>query len=71
MPDLLHQYFGEASKFGGKTVMNEMPMAASSLINDTTSITLDLEPGKTYLIRMVSVSALHAHKVSFEDHGEL
>jgi iron transport multicopper oxidase len=71
MPDLLHQYFGEASDFGGKTVMNQMPMAVSTLINDTTSITLDMEPGKTYLVRMVSVAALFPHKVSFEDHGEL
>lgn len=70
MPDMLHQYFGEASDFGGKTVM-DMPTAPSSLINDTTSITLDMEPGKTYLVRMVSVAALFAHKVSFEDHGEL
>jgi hypothetical protein len=70
MPDLMHQYFGEASDFGGKTVMNQMPMAVSSLINDTTSITLDIEPGKTYLVRMVSVAALFPHKISFEDHGE-
>ncbi|KAE9966668.1 hypothetical protein EG327_011744 [Venturia inaequalis] len=67
MPNMLHQYFSEVSDFNGNMVMN-MPMAPSSLINDTTSITLDMEPGKTYLIRMVSVAALFAHKVSFEDH---
>lgn len=70
MPNMLHRYFSEVSDFNGNMVMN-MPMAPSSLINDTTSITLDMEPGKTYLIRMVSVAALFAHKVSFEDHGEL
>lgn len=70
MPDMLHQYFGEVSDFDGKTFMN-MPTAPSSLINDTTSITLDMEPNKIYLIRMVSVAALFAHKVSFEDHGEI
>jgi iron transport multicopper oxidase len=69
MPELLHEYFGETSDFGGRTVMNQMPKAVSSLINDTTSITLDIEPGKTYLVRMVSVAALFAHTVSFEDHG--
>ncbi|TLD35626.1 multicopper oxidase [Venturia nashicola] len=48
MPDILHQYFRQASDFNGKTLMN-IPTAPSSLINDTTSITLDMEPGNTYL----------------------
>jgi len=69
MPELIHEYLGEGSDFGGNSVSG-MPIAPSSLLNDTTSITLNLESGKTYLVRMVSVAALFPHIVSFEDHSE-
>jgi hypothetical protein len=64
MPDILTQFFGNGSTSPG----TQFPAAAASLINDTTSITLDVESGKTYLVRMVSVAALFPHVVSFEGH---
>jgi iron transport multicopper oxidase len=67
MPYLLHDYL-TGSNFGGHTFGNQMPFAVSSLINDTQSMTINIQPNKKYLIRMVSMSALFNHVVSFEDH---
>lgn len=67
MPRLIAEYLN-GDTWGGNNFMNQMPMAVSSLINDTTSITINIEPNKKYLIRMVSVAALFAHTISFEHH---
>lgn len=67
MPQLIAEYL-DGDTWDGNNFMDQMPMATSSLINDTTSITIDIEPNKKYLIRMVSVAALFSHTVSFEDH---
>ncbi len=67
MPQLITEYL-DGDTWGGDTVDEQMPTAASTLINDTTSITINIEPNKTYLIRMVSVSAYFAHTISFEEH---
>jgi hypothetical protein len=67
MPYLLHDFL-DGSTFGGHTFKGQMPMPVSSLINDTQSITLNIEPKKIYLLRMVSVAALFPHTVYF---GEL
>lgn len=67
MPKLITEYLdGDTS--GIDSVDDQMPMASSTLINDTTSITINIQPNKKYLIRMVSVAAYFAHTISFEDH---
>jgi iron transport multicopper oxidase len=62
MPQLITEYLD------GDITDGQMPTPASSLINDTTSITINIQPNKKYLIRIVSVAAYFSHKVSFEDH---
>lgn len=64
MPFLLHAFF-DGEELDRHTFKGQMPMPISSLINDTQFITLDIEPNKTYLIRMISISALFPHKISF------
>lgn len=67
MPKLITEYL-DGDTWGTDDVDDQMPMAASTLINDTTSITINIQPNKKYLIRMVSVAAYFAHTISFEDH---
>ena len=67
MPQLITEYL-DGDTWGGDMVDNQMPMADSTLINDTTSITINIHPKRKYLIRILSVAALFAHTVSFEDH---
>jgi iron transport multicopper oxidase len=62
MPELIHEYM-DGGNFDGQTFRGQFPSPASSLINDTTSITLDVEPSKKYLLRIVNVAALFAHTV--------
>jgi iron transport multicopper oxidase len=67
MPQLVTKYLdGDIGE--GYGAIDPMPMPASTLINDTTSITINIQPNKKYLIRMVSVAAYFSHRVSFEDH---
>jgi len=67
MPQLITEYFdGDIGE--GDDPFNPMPMPSSTLINDTTSITINIQPNKKYLIRMVSVAAYFSHRVSFEGH---
>lgn len=44
------------------------PVPDSALMNDTQNLKIKVEPGKTYLIRMVNIGAFAAHYVWFEDH---
>jgi len=67
MPKLITEYL-DGDNWGRDSANNQMPIAASTLINDTTSITINIQPNKKYLIRMVNVAAFFAHKISFEDH---
>lgn len=44
-----------------------MPQAA--LMNDTQNLTTPVEPGKTYLFRLINMGAFAAHHVWFEGHS--
>lgn len=44
------------------------PVPDSALVNETTDLSLKIEPGKTYLVRMINIGAFAAHYVWFEDH---
>ena len=67
MPQLINEYL-DGNTGVGSSVDDQMPMPASTLINDTTSITINIQPNKKYLIRIVNVATYFSHKVSFEDH---
>jgi iron transport multicopper oxidase len=45
------------------------PVPNAALLNDTQNLTIALEPGKTYLFRMVNMGAFAAHYVWFENHN--
>ncbi|KAI5782840.1 Cupredoxin [Pyronema domesticum] len=44
------------------------PVPQSALMNDSQNITLAVEPGKTYMVRMVNMAAFAAQYVWFEEH---
>ena len=44
------------------------PVPDSSLVNETRDLSIKIEPGKTYLLRIVNMGAFAAQYVWFEDH---
>lgn len=44
------------------------PVPSSALINDTQNLTIPIQPGKTYLFRMINIGAFAAQYVWFENH---
>ncbi|KAF2497204.1 iron transport multicopper oxidase FET3 precursor [Lophium mytilinum] len=44
------------------------PVPKSALVNETQNLTISMEPGKTYLFRMINVGAFAAQYVWFEGH---
>ncbi|KAF2203099.1 hypothetical protein GQ43DRAFT_470324 [Delitschia confertaspora ATCC 74209] len=44
------------------------PVPKSALMNDTQNLTVSIQPGKTYLFRMINMGAFTAQYVWFEDH---
>ena len=44
------------------------PVPNAALINDTQNLTVTIEPGKTYMFRMVNMGAFAGHYVWFEGH---
>lgn len=62
MPGLVNYYLGTQNTDGAE------PIPQASLINDKMTETFKLKPGKRYLIRIISMSALAAHYVRFEGH---
>lgn len=44
------------------------PVPDSSLVNETRDLSISVEPGKTYLVRMVNMGAFAAQYVWFEGH---
>lgn len=67
MPQLIAEFL-DGDKWNESNFRGQMPLPLSSLINDTTSITVEIVPNKRYLFRIASVAALFAHTISFEDH---
>lgn len=62
MQDLLKTFISFANPTGAEPIPN------SALMNDTQNLTVAVEPGKTYLVRMVNMAAFAGQYVWFENH---
>ncbi|KAF2641981.1 iron transport multicopper oxidase FET3 precursor [Massarina eburnea CBS 473.64] len=62
MTDLLASFINIANPSGAE------PVPDSALVNETQNLGVKVQPGKTYMIRMVNVGAFAAQYVWFEDH---
>ncbi|KAF1996346.1 multicopper oxidase [Amniculicola lignicola CBS 123094] len=62
MNGLLASFVNIANPSGAEPVPN------SALVNDTQNLGIKIEPGKTYLFRMINIGAFAAQYVWFEDH---
>lgn len=63
MPPLIKHYLSHTeNEQGGEPVPN------ATLINDSQNIKLNIKPGKTYLVRIVSMAAFATHIVQFDQH---
>lgn len=62
MPGLIEKFISYANPKGAEPVPN------SALMNDTQNLTVAVEPGKTYLVRMVNMGAFAGQYVWFENH---
>ncbi|OIW27958.1 hypothetical protein CONLIGDRAFT_682964 [Coniochaeta ligniaria NRRL 30616] len=63
MPGLI-QFFMSKENPGGAE-----PVPESALFNDTQNLTVALQPGKTYFVRMVNIGAFAGQHVWFEGHN--
>ena len=62
MPDLIGEFLSYTNPTGAE------PVPQAALMNDAQNITLAVEPGKTYLVRIVNMAAFAAQYLWFEDH---
>ncbi|USP80192.1 multicopper ferroxidase [Curvularia clavata] len=62
MHNLLASFINIANPSGAE------PVPQAALLNDTQNLTVSVQPGKTYLFRMVNMGAFAAQYVWFEDH---
>jgi iron transport multicopper oxidase len=62
MHNLLASFINIANPSGAE------PVPQAALFNDTQNLTVKIEPGKTYLFRMVNMGAFAAQYVWFEEH---
>lgn len=62
MQGLLGNFINVANPSGAE------PVPQAALMNDTQNLNVKIEPGKTYLFRMVNMGAFAAQYVWFEDH---
>lgn len=62
MPSLIKRFLSVANPTGAE------PVPQSALINETQNLTVSVEPGKTYLFRLINIGAFAAHYVWFEGH---
>ncbi|KAF2874161.1 iron transport multicopper oxidase FET3 precursor [Massariosphaeria phaeospora] len=62
MSDLLAGFVSIANPSGAE------PVPESSLVNETRDLPISIEPGKTYLFRMINMGAFAAQYVWFEGH---
>ncbi|KAM7184643.1 Cupredoxin [Naviculisporaceae sp. PSN 640] len=62
MPGLLNWFMSKANPTGAEPVPN------SALLNETQNLTIPVEPGKTYLFRMINIGAFAGQYVWFEGH---
>jgi iron transport multicopper oxidase len=63
MHGLLSWFMSKANPTGAEPVPN------SALLNDTQNLTVPLQPGRTYLFRMVNIGAFAGQYVWFEGHN--
>lgn len=62
MTDLIPAFLNKANPTGAEPVPN------SVLFNDTQDLQVKIDPGKTYLFRMVNIGAFAGQRVWFEGH---
>lgn len=62
MTDLIPKFLSRTNPTGAEPVPN------SALFNDTQDLQVKIEPGKTYLFRMVNIGAFAGQRVWFENH---
>ena len=62
MRTLIPQFLSRANPRGAE------PVPKSALVNDTQNLTVSIEPGKTYLFRMINMGAFAAQYIWFENH---
>lgn len=63
MPGLIQEFLNVANPTGAEPVPN------AALMNDTQNVTVPVEPGKTYLFRIINMAAFAAQYIWFEDHS--
>jgi len=63
MPSLINTYLSVEKNPDGAE-----PIPKSALINDSQSVKFQLSPGKTYLVRIISIAAFASHFVHFDKH---
>ncbi|KAJ5697800.1 Iron transport multicopper oxidase fetC [Penicillium malachiteum] len=70
MSDWYHELMEDITFISRKNPTGAEPLPQSFLFNDTTSgINLSVEPGKTYLLRLVNIGAFVAQYFYIEDHS--
>ena len=62
MPSLIAEFLSYTNPTGAE------PVPEAALMNDAQDITIAVEPGKTYLVRIVNMAAFAAQYIWFEDH---
>jgi iron transport multicopper oxidase len=62
VPELMKQFISYKNPTGAE------PVPQAALFNDNQNTTLAVEPGKTYLVRMINIAAFAAQYVWFEEH---
>lgn len=63
MPGLISFFMSKANPSGAEPVPN------SALFNDTQNLTVAVQPGKTYFVRMVNIGAFAGQYIWFEGHN--
>ncbi|KAL9048532.1 MAG: hypothetical protein Q9206_005983 [Seirophora lacunosa] len=62
MPGLLSRFISYANPTGAE------PVPDSALMNETQDLKINVEPGKTYMFRIINIAAFAAQYLWFEDH---
>ncbi|KAK0626772.1 multicopper like protein, partial [Immersiella caudata] len=63
MPDLLPLFISKVNPTGAEPVPN------SALLNETQNLTISVQPGKTYLFRVINIGAFAGQYIWFEGHN--
>jgi len=63
MPTLISQFISVTNPTGGEPIPN------AALMNDTQNLKIHVQPGKTYMIRIVNMAAFAAQYLWFEGHN--